>query len=491
MVNDKRYITKTSIEINNGKYQWHKAVVDDYIDFVHDEIKGRLIVKENFKNKRKLIISYNNKQKEILYDKITNLQISDLLYDKIGFKFDIGYKYKNTFGTFEIIERFMDHGKRYKVKCLTCGYVFIRKEFEIKNEQGCSCCAGRTVVPGINDMWTTNPELAKLLNDPEDGYKYTQSSNKVLTWKCPDCGELIYKTAGTVNERGLGCRSCGSGISYPNRFMFNLLRELNVKFKSEKTFDWSDGRVYDFYLEDYNYIIEVHGMQHYRDCGFTVGIKEQKKIDKYKEKLAKNNKIDEYIIIDCRYSEAEYIMNNIKNSLLNKMFDLSKIDIEELDKKSRTKMMYEIIDFYKKGMEVSEIAKIYDITITAVYNYLHKAEKMGFIKFDYSKSNKLRSSNGQSTYYQNHSTPIKCVENEYYFGSLALVESESEKIFGRKILKSCVCVALRDNKQTYGYTFEYVTREEFNDQKEINPDKVFGDKFIDTTIDEKQIKKAS
>ena len=489
MKSDKRYIIDTSVEIINGKYQWHKAINGDYIDFIHDDIKGKLIIKDNLKDKRKLIISYNDREKEIAYGKMTNMQISDLLYNKKEFRFNTGYKYQNTIGTFIITDRFRENRKKYKVKCLLCGYEFIREESEVKRKRGCPCCSGQIVVRGINDMWTTNPELARLLANPDDGYKYTEHSNQILEWKCPDCGELIYKTAGTVNERGLGCRSCGTGISYPNRFMFNLLRELNVNFKSEKTFNWSEGRLYDFYLEDYNYIIEAHGMQHYEYCGFPISVDEQQKIDKYKEKLANKNKIDKYIVIDCRYSDPEYIMNNVKNSLLGQMFDLSSININELDKRSKIKMIFEIAELYKNGMVVSEITKIYDLTDVAVYNYLHKAEKMGIIKFDHKRSNKLRSDNGQSTYYQNHSTPIKCLENGYYFGSLALIELESEKIFGKKILKSCVCVALKNNKQTYGYTFEYVTREEFNYQKDINPDKTFGDKFIDITIDEKQINK--
>ena len=45
-----------------------------------------------------------------------------------------------------------------------------------------------TVIVGINDMWTTNPELASLLADPNDGYKYMQSSGHKVKWKCKNCG---------------------------------------------------------------------------------------------------------------------------------------------------------------------------------------------------------------------------------------------------------------------------------------------------------------
>lgn len=44
---------------------------------------------------------------------------------------------------------------------------------------GCPYCHGNhKILKGYNDMWTTNPELASLLANPEDGYRYTQNSTK-------------------------------------------------------------------------------------------------------------------------------------------------------------------------------------------------------------------------------------------------------------------------------------------------------------------------
>lgn len=46
------------------------------------------------------------------------------------------------------------------------------------------CCpAPRKILIGFNDMWATNLDVAKLLANPEDGYKYTQYSNKKVNWK--------------------------------------------------------------------------------------------------------------------------------------------------------------------------------------------------------------------------------------------------------------------------------------------------------------------
>ena len=75
-------------------------------------------------------------------------------------------------------------------KCLVCNYEWnvLPSSLTGKKHSGCPMCNGgtNTVIVGVNDMWTTNPELASLLADPNDGYKYTQSTSKKVSWRCPD-----------------------------------------------------------------------------------------------------------------------------------------------------------------------------------------------------------------------------------------------------------------------------------------------------------------
>ena len=73
-------------------------------------------------------------------------------------------------------------------------------------------------------MWTTNPELASLLANPEDGYKYTQRSDKNIDWKCPKCNEVINKKIEYVEINGLGCPKC--------RMTF-IVEDGEVKFKKK------------------------------------------------------------------------------------------------------------------------------------------------------------------------------------------------------------------------------------------------------------------
>lgn len=219
-----------------------------------------------------------------------------------------------------------------------CGHEWESVIITRANGVGCPYCASNPkVLKGFNDMWTTNPELASLLANPEDGYKYTQSSNKKADWRCPNCEDIIKnKVIGNINIRGLSCHRCNDGVSFPEKLMYLVLKELNIQFELQKKFKWSDNRIYDFYISSMNLIIETHGTQHYTKNGFhTLGgrtLEEEQANDKYKYDMAIVNGINEYIVIDCRYSDFGFIKNNILNSRLAELFDLSKVDWCQLNK---------------------------------------------------------------------------------------------------------------------------------------------------------------
>ena len=80
-------------------------------------------------------------------------------------------------------------------------------------------------------MWTTNPELAKLLADPQDGYKYMEHSGKYVDWKCPSCGNIIkHKQINMVSRQKLSCPKCSDKFPYTEKFMYSFLQELNINF---------------------------------------------------------------------------------------------------------------------------------------------------------------------------------------------------------------------------------------------------------------------
>lgn len=107
-------------------------------------------------------------------------------------------------------------------------------------KNGCPVCANKVIIKGINDLWTTHPNIAKLLTNPKEGYSLTAGTAKKKYFTCPNCGEHVLQTINDVVRRNyVSCKSCNDSISTPNRIMYHLLSQLNVDFQVEKTFDWS------------------------------------------------------------------------------------------------------------------------------------------------------------------------------------------------------------------------------------------------------------
>ena len=72
------------------------------------------------------------------------------------------------------------------------------------NGTGCPICDGKTILPGFNDLATTDPEIALEAND-WDPTQVTRSSSKVLSWKC----SLGHEWLARVGSRHInGCPVC-------------------------------------------------------------------------------------------------------------------------------------------------------------------------------------------------------------------------------------------------------------------------------------------
>jgi rubrerythrin len=94
--------------------------------------------------------------------------------------------------------------------CRKCGYSWKAPIYNRANGKGCPCCANRVVVPGKNDLATTDPDLAadwhptkNTLNPTE----VTRGQSKKVFWLCSKCG---YEWEDTLNHRsgGRGCKEC-------------------------------------------------------------------------------------------------------------------------------------------------------------------------------------------------------------------------------------------------------------------------------------------
>lgn len=271
-----------------------------------------------------------------------------------------------------------------------CGHEW-EAQVRLRNRgSGCPYCApSPKTLKGYNDMWTTNPELASLLTNPEDGYKYAQFSNVKVDWKCGRCQLLIKnKTISDINTYGLSCPRCSDTISYPEKFTYCLLRQLKIEFDNQIRFKWSDNRKYDFHIPSLNTIIETHGLQHYKQTGRVEArtLKEEQENDKYKYGMALYNGIENYIEVDCRKSNFEYIKNNILNSRLNELFDLGNVNWDDLESSISRPIMSDIIELWNKNLSVKKIAKELSLSLDTVRNNLKRASKDNLCDYNTIKS---------------------------------------------------------------------------------------------------------
>ena len=303
--------------------------------------------------------------------------------------------------------------QEYQYKCNVCGFdcsksVYIKgkyqeeywatghsiKEIQKTGGRGCACCGSRLVQPGVNDVATTTKNVVDYFYDKVEATKWTKASQHKIKVVCLICNTVQPNKIqiGNLVYEGFDCINCGSNISYPEKFMYFLLKELDIDFKIHKVFDWSklvydehDGefhkREYDFYIPCINSIIETHGSQHYRETfswnkssSAKYSLEHSQKIDMDKQKLAKENGYN-YIVIDCNNSTKNYIKNSILQSELSTFFDLSNIDWDKISRKALNGIAKLVIDEKEKHPTKScpELAEQYGVSLYSILRWLKKA----------------------------------------------------------------------------------------------------------------------
>lgn len=294
-------------------------------------------------------------------------------------------------------ERLYKYHPNYK--CIGTEYINSRTNIDVECEKhhvfglsldnikkGCPYCSNHRVYKGYNDLWTTHPHIAKLLKNPEDGYKYMYGSCTELDFICPICGEIIHKIPSLLlNGHGQVICICNDNFSYPEKFVYNFLKQLNIDFiyqLSSSTYKWCGKYRYDFYIPEKRLIIEVHGRQHY-------GIKmfqnpdDIHKNDLAKYELAIKNGCN-YCVIDAKLSTCEYILNSIKNSSLPNIlnFIVENIDWIKCDMFASKPIIFDIVDLWNKSKDIKYISKELKISKSTVYRYLEQGNNNGLCSFN-------------------------------------------------------------------------------------------------------------
>ena len=235
------------------------------------------------------------------------------------------------------------------------------------------------------------PELMIYLEDIFDAYRYPVYYNGNLNMKCPKCGSKKICKMGNVIKNGFCCDQCGDGVSYPNKFMFNILTQLKVDFINEVSravpgFEWCENYRYDFYFthNQKRYFVEMDG--HFHDYN------REKNNDEIKDELAKRHNVH-LIRIDCKYHKLpfEYIKRNILNSELTKFFNFDNVDWQKCDEYASSSLLPKICDMWEnQNMSMGDIMKETHFSKTTVRTYLLRGVALGLCPSYNKKESRLR-----------------------------------------------------------------------------------------------------
>ena len=369
----------------------------------------------------------------------------------INWRLSIGYcvkfQYNDIEGEVEIVD--------YKD-----GYLYIKYQdndiFKINGGHFFNCKLGSLLSKKITEEEETHWMIQYFLNGYDQAKLYTKYSNIKLYFKCPDCERVANKKLSICNlykNHSIGC-SCGDSISYPNKFSYALLEQLNKIYsfnymEHEYSPDWIKPRKFDNYFEysGNKYILEMdgelgHGNKSHSKSKMTV--EETLEIDNYKDNLAKKNNI-KIIRIDCIESDLEYIKNNILDSDLVKIFDLSKVNWLEIESFALSNLVKQACEYKKNNqdMTTTEIGKIMGFDRHTIRNYLVKGSKLGWCNYFSTKQVEI----------------FKDGISLGIFTSVKSLSEQFEQLFNIKLSPKNISQVCTGEKKTHkGFTFKYITQ---------------------------------
>lgn len=361
----------------------------------------------------------------------------------------------------EILGEYITNQTPILCRCKIDDYEWEYQPLELLQGQGCPVCSNHLIIPGINNLNTVYPEVVKYLTNPDDGLYMSPRNSKKISCTCPDCGYQRDMQVISLTKYGFSCKRCGDGISYPNKFIRELLRQvLNNEYECEYSPDWAGRALYDTYFKigDKEYIVEMDGEFHYkayRDGKLTT--EETQKIDKEKEKLASKHNI-KVIRIDSRKSNVDHIRKNIENSELRNIFDLSIIDWELCDERASSSIIKEVSVFYEKhkyDMTLTEIGNHFKIHPATVVRYITKGKKFGWCNTSVEERRQLCYGYINNT----QQIPIRVYKEEKLFGEYQSLSKcvNALKEYGFAISISTIQKKIKTNNGEYrNFIFEYI-----------------------------------
>lgn len=339
----------------------------------------------------------------------------------------------------------------WNCKC-KCGNTFTTLGVNLTRTDGIKTCKKCKVIDGKNDIPTIAPWMEKYFKNKEDIYKYTYGSSKKVLVQCLDCGKEKYIAIKDLyNHKSIGC-ICSDTVSYPEKFMFSFLEQLNVDFLYQYSPEWIGNKRYDFYIPSKNIIIEVDGgIGHGHRYTFgNYSMDELVEIDKYKDRQALKHNL-KVVRINAQPSTYEVLIKSIKEKL-TVYFDINDVDFLKCDEFGLTNLIKDICIQWDNIDNIQYFVDRYKLSDVTIRTYLKKGTKLGWCSYnpkEQRKKNILRSGK-----------KIEVYKNECYLGEFNSC-AEFARTFNClqneiKINPVSLAQAVSNNKKYKGFTVREV-----------------------------------
>lgn len=367
------------------------------MSFEYDEIKSSFKIIDYVK-KSYITIKYNGNNYTVKTDYILNCNLGKIVGKRANlFKYKVGEIVECETALYKVVKmekviKTYSNGKSdttryYDCICLNCGSKVRKAERDFTRRSGCPICGKRRtkVVCGVNSLMDEAPEIIKFLANEEDAFTNFKSSSKKVSVKCPHCGRCLKKkyTLNYIYETLSVPCICGDGMSKPEKIFFNILEQSNIEFEYQYSPEWAGNYRYDFFIEQYNIVIEVDGEQHYKESNkFINTLEETIKNDETKTFLCKSNGLS-IKRINCSNINVENIINQIKNDVELNFINTEKINIKDCKKYSVSNRVKEVCLYVNKQekINISDISRKFKISEKTILSYLKKGGEVDWCDF--------------------------------------------------------------------------------------------------------------
>lgn len=212
----------------------------------------------------------------------------------------------------KVIQGFHKITEDMEFQCKLCGNIFKRKPQVFLKSQKCPYCESRSKTKPENLF---QREIRDLYNDDYVFLEpYINAHTKIKVRH--KCG-FIYSVRPTSLLRGQQCPKCSKKCSKGEKEIIKYLAERNIKYTFQHKAEIKKHHLFfDFYVPDYNLLIEFQGAQHFQPIDFFGGeenFKRQAANDDLKRNYCRENNIN---LLEIPYTDLQNV-----SDVLNKWFN--------------------------------------------------------------------------------------------------------------------------------------------------------------------------